>query len=1378
MNLSRHLLLCVAVALVASSPLLATSYLVPSDADLVRSADAILIGTAVSSRSFQSDGTILTSYDLVVEEVLKGAIVSSRVTVTELGGLVDGRAMAVPGTPVYQKGERSLVFLQRLPDSSFRTWGMALGKFDEALAGGDVGVLVRGMDGHGIIGFSEAGKVHSERVRSESGFLSFVRDQVAGVERAVDYLVDAQIQSGVSGKRSGESVNAAPPASAYTLRFQPGNLPGRWAGSFPTLRTNGTQSGVPNSLNSVTNAVNTWNSNQGINLVYSGNTTGAGVNTNDTESVVVFNVSSINRPNCSGAGIIGCTQLGGGTTHQFKGENFVSITNADIEIASGVSGQAALDSVLAHEMGHVVGLRHADCVDGTPCAINALMQAINSPNSLRAWDVLAASSVYGANPICPSNFIASHPQNQTLPPGGSVQLSITGVSEQIAPSTFQWYRGASGDTSDPIAGATGSSLQTSSPGTYWVQVRNGCDTVQNSNAATVTGSSCDGLAITSHPQSQTIQSGQTATLSVGATGTDPKTYEWREVVPGGSSPAPGFRTGAQYTTPALTAAASYFVVVTNCGGSVNSNTATISVGSACANPVITQQPANVNVGSGQRATFSVAATGTAPLTYQWYVGPVGNTSNPVGTNSNSYTTGPLTSNVTVWVRVGNACPGGIAANSANATATVTFTCDSSAPQISAPPTAEFNASYNVTWTAAQGDTQYDVQESTSENFTSGVTTRTVATTSSSYNHSVAAPTSYFYRVRARRSCNGILSDTAFSQSTRVVVNPVVTPQPPPLDGVELTVPIDSTAPAQFQFVLLPPAGVPEAQFTATTIDTWLSVSPTSGTVRSGGVILTVTAQASMLPVGSSTSPVLINFTFADKGLGLHGSATAAVPVGVGKVPPVSSTPKGRNVPNNALIFPAVAQVEGLGASFVSDVRLANTSSQAITYVMQFTPSGTNALTSGKQSLITVPPGGIIALNNIVKQFFGLGAIPGEGAKGVLEVRPQNFANKSEDSDARAAYASVGSSRTYAKTEQGTFGQFIPGISFDRFLGKTTNTAQPNRLSLQQIAQSPSYRTNLGIVEGSGEAATVRIQVFNTQGSRLDEHFIQLQPGEHRQIDQYLATRGITLPDGRIEVEVTSDTGRVSAYASVLDNATSDPLLVEPARIGEVQARKFIVPGIADIKTGTASWRSDLRIFNPTVGPVNATLRFYPAGAPGNPISRNVTIGANQILAMDNLLETTFQTTGTGAIHVETPNVSQLIVTARTYDQRPAGTYGQFIPAVTSADSAAVGDRPLQVLQLEQSDRFRSNLGLVETEGQSVTVEISTTVPGRAAAPVRLETLAPNEFRQLNSVLALMGVPNAFNARITIRVVGGAGKLAAYGSVVDNLTQDPTYVPSQ
>ena len=50
-------------------------------------------------------------------------------------------------------------------------------------------------------------------------------------------------------------------------------------------------------------------------------------------------------------------------------------------------------------------------------------------------------------------------------------------------------------------------------------------------------------------------------------------------------------------------------------------------------PAITAQPASRTVNAGQTATFSVTATGTAPLTYQWKKG----TAN-VGTNSSSYTT--------------------------------------------------------------------------------------------------------------------------------------------------------------------------------------------------------------------------------------------------------------------------------------------------------------------------------------------------------------------------------------------------------------------------------------------------------------------------------------------------------------------------------------------------------------------------------------------------------------------------------------------------------------------------------------------------------------------------------------------------------------------
>src|SRR5438552_8761545 len=49
-------------------------------------------------------------------------------------------------------------------------------------------------------------------------------------------------------------------------------------------------------------------------------------------------------------------------------------------------------------------------------------------------------------------------------------------------------------------------------------------------------------------------------------------------------------------------------------GSVTSSVATLTVNSP---PTITTQPASRTVTAGQTASFSVTATGTAPLSYQW-----------------------------------------------------------------------------------------------------------------------------------------------------------------------------------------------------------------------------------------------------------------------------------------------------------------------------------------------------------------------------------------------------------------------------------------------------------------------------------------------------------------------------------------------------------------------------------------------------------------------------------------------------------------------------------------------------------------------------------------------------------------------------------------
>src|SRR5947208_1483284 len=106
-----------------------------------------------------------------------------------------------------------------------------------------------------------------------------------------------------------------------------------------------------------------------------------------------------------------------------------------------------------------------------------------------------------------------------------------------------------------------------------------------------------------------------ATFTVTATGTAPLSYQWQK-----NGTAIGAATAASYTTPATTAADNgdqFTVVVSNAAGSVTSTAAVLTVNAALVAPTITTQPASQTVTAGQTATFTVAATGTAPLSYQW-----------------------------------------------------------------------------------------------------------------------------------------------------------------------------------------------------------------------------------------------------------------------------------------------------------------------------------------------------------------------------------------------------------------------------------------------------------------------------------------------------------------------------------------------------------------------------------------------------------------------------------------------------------------------------------------------------------------------------------------------------------------------------------------
>ena len=274
--------------------------------------------------------------------------------------------------------------------------------------------------------------------------------------------------------------------------------------------------------------------------------------------------------------------------------------------------------------------------------------------------------------------------------------------------------------------------------------------------------------------------------------------------------------------------------------------------------------------------------------------------------------------------------------------------------------------------------------------------------------------------------------------------------------------------------------------------------------------------------------------------------------------------------------------------------------------------------------------------------------------------------------------------------------------------------------------------------------------------------------------------GVNLTDGRVEVEVNSASGKVSAYASVLNNLTNDPLMVFPVQPARNTAERYVVAGIAELNGGS-NFHSDMRIYNAGDASVTATLNFYPFGAdtPSVPAVQR-TINAHQVLAVDDVLPTLWPgLTGGGSVIATTAGPSSLVVTAQTFSLQPdGGTKGQFIPGVTYREAVGLGERPLEILQLEQSDQYRSNVGFVEVTGKPATVEVTAFEPDAKTSVVTQIPLKANEYVQYARLLSSLGLGTVYNGRVSVKVVAGEGRVYAYGSNVDNGTEDPTYVPAQ
>ncbi len=116
--------------------------------------------------------------------------------------------------------------------------------------------------------------------------------------------------------------------------------------------------------------------------------------------------------------------------------------------------------------------------------------------------------------------------------------------------------------------------------------------------------------ITQQPQSQTAVAGTSVAFTVAATGTAPLAYAWRK---NGVAMAGATGDTLSIATVAPDDGADYSVVITNLVGSATSDVAHLTV---LVPPSVTAPPSQTAT-VGDTVSFSVVASGTAPLALQW-----------------------------------------------------------------------------------------------------------------------------------------------------------------------------------------------------------------------------------------------------------------------------------------------------------------------------------------------------------------------------------------------------------------------------------------------------------------------------------------------------------------------------------------------------------------------------------------------------------------------------------------------------------------------------------------------------------------------------------------------------------------------------------------
>lgn len=424
-----------------ASVISASTFIMPTDDELFGKSDLVVVAT-ITFADAAPGARPSTDYTVEVSRLLKGYVPANTLIVRELGGLAADRssALTVHGAARLAVGEEYLLFLEPRDQGRFRVMDLGLGAFHHDQR---TGIATRSIGAARLLTRPDDPKAQararSAQPRRFDDFVDALARHADGESLSGDYFLADGLVTDAAAFTLTRSPEGVPPNACPTNA----GSPVRWR-QFDTgdpvlvFANEGGQIGVPGGgFSQIQQAVAAWNAVDGaqINLAYGGTT--------PVDTAIagqdLLNTISFEDPNDQVASSYPSAESGAVSVtlvwfqcnvHAFLGGVAHTLLEAGIVTQDG-TGSFFFDAVnfaevMAHELGHLLGLAHS-CGDPTtgPCtgaADAALMRAFPHDDgrgaSIRSDDRAGLLALYseasGPGPNPPSSLSAEVTSTSTI----------------------------------------------------------------------------------------------------------------------------------------------------------------------------------------------------------------------------------------------------------------------------------------------------------------------------------------------------------------------------------------------------------------------------------------------------------------------------------------------------------------------------------------------------------------------------------------------------------------------------------------------------------------------------------------------------------------------------------------------------------------------------------------------------------------------------------------------------------------------------------------------------------------------------------------------------------------------------------------------------